>query len=195
MLIELMGHCLRNADPALLRRLQTFRRERERLAEAEAEGIAVEQYARPARMLGLAPEVIRNDVRLWIDRRPLRHLGPCRFAGVAELFARLRSSGRRIAVVSDYPAQEKLAALGLSADLSVAAEDEGVNRLKPHPAGLLRVLERLELGPEQCLMIGDRDERDGESARRAGVPYLLKSRRPKDDPRWFCSYAELEIEG
>jgi FMN phosphatase YigB (HAD superfamily) len=195
MLLELARHTLRSGDLGLPWRLQTFRRERERLAEAEAEGIGGLQYIRPARRLGIAPEALRAEVSRWIDERPLRHLAACRFPGVAELFERLRQSGRRIAVLSDYPAEGKLRSLGLTADIAVAAEDREVDRLKPHPAGLLRILELLGLPSEGCLLIGDRDERDGECARRAGVGYLLKCRRAVGDPRRFASYSEIEVSG
>lgn len=192
MLAELALHCLAHpGDAGVMRRLQVFRRERERLAEEEAAGIGSAQYRRPAELLGVPPERIEADVRRWFEERPLRHLRGCRFPGVAELFARLRSAGRPIAVLSDYPAAQKLAALELEADLSVSAAEPAVDRLKPHPAGLLHILERLELEPSALLVIGDRDERDGECARRIGASYLLKTRRPTAAPHRFSDFREI----
>jgi hypothetical protein len=40
------------------------------------------------------------------------------------------------------------------------------------------VLERAGSTPEECLYTGDRDERDGECARRLGSPIYSRSRRP-----------------
>jgi putative hydrolase of the HAD superfamily len=176
---ELALRCL--ARPATLRDariLTTFRRLREELAEGEATGIGRLQYDRTAERLGLPVDRIEAVVEEWILRRPLRHAAACRRAGVRRLFAELRGGGHGIGVWSDYPAAGKLAAMGLTADAVVCATDPEVDRLKPRPEGLTRLLGILGVGPAEALVIGDRDERDGEAARRAGCPYLLIVRRP-----------------
>ena len=176
---ELAVRCLtRPTTLADARILSSFRALREALADEEATGIRRLQYERSAQRLGLPVARVEAVVEEWILRRPLRHVAACRSAGVRQLFSVLGRSGRRIGVWSDYPARGKLAALGLTADIVVSAVDPEVDRLKPHPAGLARVLERLEVSPAESLLIGDRDERDGEAARRFGCPYLLLSRRP-----------------
>ena len=175
MLARLALHlAARPRDLALPRRLATFRRLREALAEEEVAGIGRLQYERPARALGIAPEALRADVVTWMHRRPLDLLAACRAPGADRLFRALRTTGRRVAVLSDYPAAEKLRALCLEAEPVVSAEDPEVDRLKPHPRGLEVVLERLGLGAAECVMIGDRDERDGACARRLGMPFLRK---------------------
>ena len=174
-------------------KLQTFRRERERLAELEVDGIRAAQYERPAGRLGLPVEELRNLVEEWMEERPLRHLRACRFPGVGRLFQDLREAGITIAVLSDYPAHRKVATLELAADCVVSAVDREVNRMKPHPAGLLRVLDLLGVAASDCLLIGDRDDRDGEAARRAGVACLLKERRRVATPGAFSDYRELAL--
>jgi len=67
-----------------------------------------------------------------------------------------------------------MAALGLHADHFVAATDEGIDALKPHPAGIESIMLAQQLSSDECLFIGDRDDRDGECARRVGMPYLLR---------------------
>ena len=54
-------------------------------------------------------------------------------------------------------------------DLVVSALD--VERPKPDPESLLKVLEHLGFGPGEALFVGD-TERDKEAARRAGVPFV-----------------------
>jgi FMN phosphatase YigB (HAD superfamily) len=192
MTAALAFYCL--ADPRRMREvrtLQVFRRERERLAEEEASTIRRLQYERPAEILGFPPAEVEAVVESWIQRRPLRYLPACRFAGVEQLFGRLRRSGRSIAVLSDYPAGQKLAALDLDADVLVSAVDPEVDRLKPHPAGLEWVLERLGAAADDCLLIGDRDDRDGEVARRVGVTYLLRSPHSDAESSRFTSYSEI----
>ena len=191
---ELAGRCLtRPATLAEARILRSFRALREALAEEEATGIGKLQYERSAQRLGLPAARVEAVVEEWMLRRPLRHVAACRKAGVRRLFSALRRSGRRIGVWSDYPARGKLAAMGLAADVVVSAVDPDVDRLKPNPAGLARVLERLQVSPAESLLIGDRDERDGEAARRFGCPYLLLSRRPSRSVE-IAGYAGLLAE-
>lgn len=192
MWLALSAHCVRRpADVGLVRTLKVFRRVREELAEEESEDIGRLQYERPAALLGSSPEAVRAAVQIWMHERPLPFLRRCRYPGVERVFAALKASGRTIAIWSDYPAEAKLAMLGLEADLHVAATDREVQCLKPHPRGLQRTLERAGVSPEAGLFIGDRDERDGECARRLGVRYLLKTRRRVDRPHVFQRYDDL----
>ena len=185
MQLALAAHCAtRPWDLPLLRTLLTFRRLREELTEEAGEGVSRLQYERPAVLLGLSPDAIRLAVETWLHERPLPHLRRCRFPGVEEVFRALKASGRTTAVFSDYPAEAKLRALELEADFHVAG-------LKPHPRGLERALERAGVGPEECVFIGDRDERDGECARRLGVHYLLKTSASTGKPLEFHRYEEL----
>ncbi len=192
MLVELALHALRHPGQiGLLRRLQTFRRQRELIGERELEGARRLQYELPAERLGVSADSLSREVVEWMERRPLRHLADCRVPGVRRFFAHLRAAGIRIAVLSDYAAADKLAALGLEASLIVSGIDPDVDRLKPHPAGLEAVLGRLDAPRERCLMIGDRDDRDGECARRAGVACLLRRTSGEPEPGWFRTYLEL----
>jgi FMN phosphatase YigB (HAD superfamily) len=185
-------HCLRHPrDLAVPRVLIEFRRCRERLAEQEREGIRTLQYTVPAARLGLDPERVRQVVEEWFFRRPLPYLQGCRFAGVRSLFAKLREMGKAVAVLSDYPVDEKLAAVGLTADLTVSAMDSEVDRLKPHPAGLARVLELAGAEPRECLVVGDREERDGACARRLETACLIKTSLPGGGPGTFHHYREF----
>jgi FMN phosphatase YigB (HAD superfamily) len=102
----------------------------------------------------------------------------------------LRTAGVAVAVLSDYPAADKLAALELEADILVSAVDPRVDRLKPHPRGLQRVIELAGVEPEKTVMIGDRDERDGECARRAGARWLIKAASDRSQG-FFKDYSTL----
>lgn len=175
MATALLLHCMRHpGDLGLLRTVQAFRRIREELGEEEVGNVATLQYTRPAERLNISPETVRQIAEHWLGRRPLAHLPACRAPGIDTLFATLQATGRRIAVFSDYAIEDKLEALGLEADLCVSALDPDVDCLKPNARGLERILDRFELPPEACVMIGDRDDRDGEAARRVGMPYLRK---------------------
>jgi HAD superfamily hydrolase (TIGR01549 family) len=125
-----------------------------------------------------------------MHERPLQYLAGCRHTDIDSLFRELKAAKKVVGILSDYPAAEKLAALDLSADVFMAATDPEVDRLKPHPAGLQRLLEQTGVSPEECLLIGDRQDRDGECARRLGVRYLIKSRR-HSSPHQFVHFREL----
>jgi HAD superfamily hydrolase (TIGR01549 family) len=87
-----------------------------------------------------------------------------------------RAEGGRTALVSDYPAELKLAALGVRSLFEIVVangEPNGPRRLKPHPEGFLRAAEQLGVAPERCLVIGDRRDADGEAARAAHMSFRL----------------------
>lgn len=192
MAMALLLHCLRHPrEFGMLRTVQTFRRVREELGEEGVADVARLQYVRPAERLALDPETVRRIAEHWLGERPLAHLPACRAPAIDTLFATLRDTGRKIAVFSDYPIENKLAALGLEADLCVSAIDPDVDRLKPDARGLERIMERLDLPPRACVMIGDRDDRDGEAARRVGMPFLRKVWSGKDDVGTVHDYAAV----
>ena len=134
-----------------------------------------------ARLCTVNPAHVRDTVEDWMHRRPLPLLLRHRVAGVAELFDRLRASGRRIAVWSDYPVRRKLAALGLAADLEVWAGQPVMPRPKPDAEGLREILRAIDAAPQDSLVIGDRFDRDWAAAQRLSIPALMRSRKP--DPR------------
>ena len=77
-------------------------------------------------------------------------------------------------VLSDYGhATEKLEALGLSPtlfDWIVSAPELG--GLKPAPQLMQIVTKQMGVTAEECLVIGDREDTDGEMARRAGAEFV-----------------------
>ncbi len=155
--------------------LRRFRHEHERVRELGLEGDPFSiQIARTAEALGRPEAEVRACVEDWMIRRPGRLLGAFRRSELMDEIARFRSSGGRTALVSDYPATLKLAALSASAlfDVVVASgENGGPTRLKPHPDGMLRAARALGVEPARCLVIGDRDDADGAAARAAGMAF------------------------
>lgn len=174
-----------------IRILQTFRRIRETLADEEAEHVTARQYQDPALELKISAEEVRAVTDEWIDRRPLPLLAYYAEPGIVQLFKELRSGGRTIAVLSDYPAAGKLAALDLAADVIVNAVDPEVDRFKPHPRGLEVILESTRVPPAQTVLIGDRIERDGLCAQRCGVRFLLKGVDASGASENFRHYTDL----
>lgn len=182
-------HGLRRWSLRPITALSAFRRTHEAVGTDEVEGdfedIVIEIAARAAKC---DRDLLSELVREWLGRRPLPHVAKARAPGVEQLFSVLRSSGRAIGVWSDYPAVEKLAALGLQADFVVAATDPGIRRLKPRPDGLIELMGRAGVRPGATLMIGDRSDRDGLAAARVGASFLLRSKKPALGVSTFWKY-------
>jgi FMN phosphatase YigB (HAD superfamily) len=77
-------------------------------------------------------------------------------------------------VCSDYPANAKLAAMGIERyfDCVVAAQDQEVGCFKPNPRILEVALDKLSVAPADALYAGDRPDGDGGAASRAGMRYV-----------------------
>lgn len=185
MAAELLGHALSRADLRTVRVLRRYRAVREALSDSETPEFDTRARETAARDCGCDRAMVDAAIAEWIDTRPLRHLGALRYPGLPRLFDDLRAGGRTVAVLSDFPVGGKLAALGLAADIAVAATDPEVGLAKPHPRGLEQAMARAGARPETTLMIGDRWERDGLAAERAGVAVLIRSERalPEGQPR------------
>jgi FMN phosphatase YigB (HAD superfamily) len=159
--------------------LRSFRAEHERLRRELEQGTDdpyALQLQRTAAALGVPTTEVAPLVAEWMIRRPGKWLRLFRRRTLLAEIERFRRAGGRTALVSDYPAQDKLRALGARElfDVLVAnGEPGGPGRLKPWPDGLLMAAERLAVAPETCLVLGDREDADGAAARAAGMQFRL----------------------
>jgi HAD superfamily hydrolase (TIGR01549 family) len=188
MAVDLLIHGVRTRSLRHMHILREYRRIREALGDIQPEHFAEPLMAQVCSRTGASREQVTALVEEWMEQRPLPRLRGARSRGIATLFAALRASGRAIGVWSDYPAIAKLDALGLMADHVRAATDSDLGHLKPAPAGLRSIMDAAGASPQRTLMIGDRAERDGEAARRAGVRALLKTRHHISEHATFRNY-------
>lgn len=181
MLKALLSHYL--VRPHKIRELEIirqFRKEREKMAGQTVKNLEKAQYEWCAQKTNFPEEEIRKVVGKWIFQYPNPLLSQYIYCHLKEFFDYLPRQNIKIAVFSDYDAHDKLKALDLKADLVVSATDTEIDRLKPDPEGIYYILKKLHISPEQTLFIGDRDDRDGECARNAGINYLiLPPRQPE----------------
>jgi HAD superfamily hydrolase (TIGR01509 family) len=191
MLREMLLAAARNRELKFIRVLRAYRHIREELGDAQSQDFERELTARTASLVGCSEQEVQATAAEWMEQRPLRHLIRYRYPGLADLFRRLRDSGRKIGVFSDYPAQQKLAALELDADVIVCAGDADVGILKPHPKGLQVLMSRMGASPTQTVLIGDRPERDGLAARAAQAHALIRSSKPIGGWQTFARYDGL----
>src|SRR5215468_9322523 len=170
---DMVLHTVAKRDLNTIGVISAYRRIRERLAAEEVVNFESVLIAETAKATSTSPERVHGIVSEWIETRPLRYLKSCLFSGVPQLFAGLQRAGKKIGVFSDYPATEKLAAMGLTVHHVVAASDVGL--LKPHAGGLQSLMAAANATAHETLFIGDRADRDGVAGRRAGVRTLIRS--------------------
>jgi HAD superfamily hydrolase (TIGR01549 family) len=159
--------------------LASFRRVREQLRECAADADAIErlQYTATGQVVGVDAITVEQLVTEWIHRRPLKYLRLSKRTGLAQLLAHLDAQGIRSGVLSDYPADAKLRAMGLGGRFSLVlcATDGTVNAFKPNVAGFLKACQEWNLPPSRVLYVGDRPEVDAAGAEAAGMPCAIVS--------------------
>jgi HAD superfamily hydrolase (TIGR01549 family) len=178
MAIELMTIVFRRPLHAgqTWRTLAAYRKTQERLRLSSMTGAASRtQLHAAAERAGLTAEQVEQIVNEWMFERPLKYLRWCRAAGLFDLLAFLDRRGLELGVLSDYPAENKLRALGLAGRFSVvlSSSDPEVGAFKPSPRGFLLAAERWHIDPSEVLVVGDRVEVDARGAAAAGMPCII----------------------
>ncbi len=157
--------------------IQAFREQHERLRLEVSEPVSdpfLSQISRTAAELDRTDDEVRRIVEQWMIARPSRWLRVFRRRSLLTEITDFRKRGGRTALVSDYPAQLKLEAMGIAHlfDVVIAGgECSKLTRLKPWPDGYLLAAERLCVSPTACLVIGDRPDIDGLSAQQAAMAF------------------------
>jgi HAD superfamily hydrolase (TIGR01509 family) len=170
-----------------MRVLRAYRHAQEHLRDAAAAAqpsanLAEAQIHRTSELTGAAPDFVRECVSRWMEHEPLdlvpRNIRP----GLLAFLHASKARGLHLGVLSDYPAEAKLTALGLDGifDVVLTAQSPDVGVFKPHPRGLLLAAERLQVRPSECVYIGDRAEVDGQAAAAAGMACFIVTQR--NDP-------------
>ena len=183
-------------------RLFRHRREEMRPWGAGEDSLALLQYVQVATRSGGEAATVESIVTEWMYQRPLKYLKLCRRRGVEAFFDFLQRQHILIGVFSDYPATDKLRALGLASavSLTLCATDPDINALKPHPKGFLRACTLWGVPPEQVLYVGDRPEVDAVGAAAAGMPCAILRQRgrqrrqetPSSPYSTFSSFMRLQ---
>lgn len=167
------------AGPKSLQIIARFRKEHEAIREqgkAFTPSPFDEQLDRTAKALSLTRDAVEAVIQKYMFERPLPWLARFKRKDLLQEIASFRNDGGRTAIVSDYPAQRKLIALGVAElfDRVVASgEPGGPNKLKPAPDGYLLAAEVLGVEPSRCLVIGDRNDADGAAAKASGMEFRL----------------------
>lgn len=177
-----------------IRTVQAFRKYRENLINCKSRQLRLEQYKIVADRLNIDINEVQDIVHKWMFEMPLKYLPKCKYKGIDNLWRKLRERQVLIGVFSDYPAESKLDVLDLSCDVAICSTDYEVDALKPDPKGLFKIADTLGIKIQECLFIGDREDKDGECARNAGMPYLILEKNffKSNTENHISSYSELE---
>lgn len=132
-----------------------------------------EQYSYVAGRMGCTADKVKTVIETWMYEKPLKAVYETRDEALIGLIQERKAVGQKIFIFSDYPIEDKLNALGLTADGMYASTDERLSELKPSPKGLRLIMEDHGLNPSDILMIGDRMSRDGQAAINAGCDHVI----------------------
>ena len=145
---------------------------------------------------GIPSATLKPIVQEWMFRRPLKHMRACRAAGVVQLLTFLADAGLELGVLSDYPAQDKLAALGVDRFFPtvLCTTDPQIGAFKPDPRGFLEASRRWGIAPAEVLVVGDRLDADAAGAAAAGMPCVIVGRsvRAESAPEGVLVFSSLE---
>jgi FMN phosphatase YigB (HAD superfamily) len=178
--------------------LRAYRQAQEHLRAGPVTGDKSEaQIALACERSQVDRDSVVDSVNRWMEQEPLAILRRYVQPGLIEFLRVCKARGLRLAALSDYPADAKLEALGLSGlfDVVLSAQAAEINVFKPDPRGLLVTLERLSSTAAESMYIGDRVDVDAATAEAAGVrcTILTGRRTPKiPNARLVTSYAELQ---
>ncbi|MBO7094183.1 MAG: HAD family hydrolase, partial [Spirochaetia bacterium] len=100
---------------------------------------------------------------------------------VEPLLADLKNSGLKLGVITDYPTDGKLSALGFDQYWDVAISADTMGHLKPEPDAFLLAAEELKIAPEQIIYVGNEYKYDIIGARKAGMKTAHLAQKPVPD--------------
>lgn len=155
-----------------LRIIINFRKMREQNLGYASPRVYEDQFRWSAEALNIPFEEVKKVVEHWMLSYPLKHLRKSRYPGVKSFFRLLREQNRRIAIFSDFPVDQKLAELHLSADKTYCSTEYHIAQLKPTKKGIELICRDFNCPPGKVVFFGDRMDTDGETARLAGVQFI-----------------------
>ncbi|MDR2402543.1 MAG: HAD family hydrolase [Spirochaetaceae bacterium] len=152
-----------------------------------------------AEILGDDPAAVKERAERLIYRgwEPLfQKVAP--FKWVRQTLEELRAGGLKMGLLSDFPPENKLAAMGLDGFWDARICSESVGCLKPAPAPFLALAREMSVAPERLLYVGNSVTYDIIGAKNAGMAAALiispfkKGRRPDGGADFvFSDYRQL----
>ena len=115
--------------------------------------------------------------------------------GIRQTLNSLKSSGLKLAVLSDFPVDTKLADIGLDNYWELAISTENLGYLKPNPEGFKALCDGLGCSPSEVLYVGNSHRYDMIGASSLGMltAHFANRRHKKSVADFtFADYSNLE---
>ncbi|MCR5401994.1 MAG: HAD family hydrolase [Treponema sp.] len=91
------------------------------------------------------------------------------FKYVPETFEKFKKAGLKLALLSDFPPEQKEEIWGVKDYCDVVLGTEAVGALKPDPHSFLELAKQLNVSPEKILYVGNSIKYDVKGAKNAGM--------------------------
>lgn len=140
---------------------------------------------RVADIAGKDKDYVISIVKRWIYDAPLEALKKAKDDKLCSVIDELRAKGVKVVILSDYPVEDKLNALGVSVDAFYSGTSERIGQLKPSPKGIYTILSDYKIDKNKAYLIGDRMEKDGKAAIAAGIDYLILPRKIRERETFY----------
>ena len=170
MLLKLMRHVL--LHPAAIGELMALYHFRKLREEEQYKASPMEAlYEVAARKAGISEERAAEAVQRWMFREPLPLLKKYKYEEIIRFINDRYAAGKQIVFYSDYPALEKVQAMGAGFNRIYVSGTGGLNEQKPSADAMRIILQNTGAEKSKIVYVGDRDRKDGASARIAGLQY------------------------
>ncbi len=157
-----LGHCFFFLKYGLVRNIMHRTEALEDFVEVQANHMAKKLKTSPEDAKAQLDKIVYKGLEKYFDK-----IKPCK--GSVEFIRDLKANGYKIALLSDFPPEQKGDIWGVKelCDFMIGSEEAGA--LKPHPVPFAKLAEGLELSPEQILYIGNSHKYDVVGAKNAGM--------------------------
>jgi FMN phosphatase YigB (HAD superfamily) len=174
-----------------LKIITSFRRLRENHKGYASPTLESDQYNWCAEELKIPAEKVENRIKRFMLKLPIKYLLRTRYRNIDKVFDALKKQNIAITIYSDFPVREKLEALHLKADGLFCATDKEIQQLKPSANAIDIICKQMNISKEETIMIGDRDDTDGESARLAGISFLKVDVRQARSGQFYTNLLQM----
>lgn len=119
------------------------------------------------------------------------------YANAITTLIEIKKRGYKLAIVSDAPIMEawiRIASLKLDDFFDVIITKADARKQKSFPAPFRVALRRLNIKPEEAIMIGDRIDRDVNTAKKLGILTVYARYGDENPPKKGKSGADFEID-
>jgi putative hydrolase of the HAD superfamily len=119
------------------------------------------------------------------------------YDGVQETLDQLKSRGLKLALVTDADvdnAMKRLNKTDLQDDFDIFISTDMTGKKKPAPDSLLLAVEKLELKPEEIILVGDSLRRDIDPAKNLGMITVYAAYGDRNFLEWHSSSADFIVD-